>query len=346
MNNICSVPFFRITFHHDIYGRENLAAVPCCGSWLKYPYSTFSIPVKEDTHHNVDVLGAWNSIEMKRFRASILNGSYEFCKKDTCPHLVSNTFPEFPNEALPYISKKETHLNYPPLSLVLGIDRACNLKCPACRGAKEPLANKKTYQRTSSFLNCGAKVVMMNASGELFINRYMMKVLQEFSFQKYPAIECINIMTNGTCFNKTTWSSISDDAKKLIGEVSVSLDSPNKETYESIRIGGNHSITMRNMEFISQLRQQNFIKKLTLVCVVQKKNVHELLDFISYSVKMKADILVLNKIEQWGHVQDYHFNKHMALPENWQITYKDSLEKSKSLLNEHNIRIMSNIILL
>lgn len=48
MNKICGVPFFRMTFHHDSYGGKNIAAVPCCGAWLKKPYDIFSIPVKAD----------------------------------------------------------------------------------------------------------------------------------------------------------------------------------------------------------------------------------------------------------------------------------------------------------
>lgn len=344
MNKICGVPFFRMTFHHDSYGGKNIAAVPCCGAWLKKPYDIFSIPVKEDSLSNVDVMGAWNSKEMRTFRDSILDGSYRFCKKDTCPHLVNGYFQEPPSKALPFIEKGETILNYPPEFVILGIDRACNLQCRTCRGSKEPIANEKTYNRTVSFFKSGAKMVTLNASGELFVNRYMMKVLQEFSYREYPNIECINIMTNGTCFNRVSWFSISEDAQKLIGEVSVSIDSPYKETYESIRLGGNHSIITRNMNFISELRANGAIKKLSLVCVLQKKNIHEIEDFVKYAIDLKADLLILNKVERWGHNEEEYFNKNMALPEGWGFIYKDKIDKAKKLIKEHNLGLLSNII--
>jgi wyosine [tRNA(Phe)-imidazoG37] synthetase (radical SAM superfamily) len=344
MKNICGIPFSEITVHHDYYGRNNLAAVPCCGAWLKHPYSTFSLPVIEDAKNNIDIMSTWNSKELKRFRETILNESYEYCIKESCPFWVAGKLPPVPEIAKPYIQNKTTQLDYPPILTKVCIDRTCNLSCPSCRRSRESIPNELTYPRTLSFLRSGTKNIYINGSGEVFVNRYLLKILQEFSSKDFPDIEGFQIVTNGTALSKTLWYSLSDDFKDLITDINISLDSPNENTYNKIRVGGSYQALHKNIDFLSSLRVAGKLKHLTLTCVLQKGNVSELIDFVNYAIEIKADMLFVNKIEYWGHMDKPYFDEHLGLPKDWRTKYAEVITQAVDLIKKHNIKLLSNTI--
>lgn len=343
-NKICGIPFSEITIHPDIYGGNNLVVVPCCSAWLRPPYSKFLIKVDEDKENNIDVLKAWNCDEIKKFRKSVLNGDYRFCKLDTCPNWISNKLEPIPSEAFPYIEKKELHLDYPPRLIKACIDMACNLFCPSCRLEKKPISDPRTYKRILSIFSSIVKNIYINGSGEIFTNRYLVRALQEFSCEKYPHIEGFFLITNGTAFNRTNWYSISSDFKKLIKDIWISIDSPDPDNYNRLRRGGDFAILKRNLNFITKLRENEEIKKLTLTFVLQKKNIHELSQFAEFAKEVKADMVVINKIEHWGHQGILNFEREMALPEKWRSNYKDEIALTLELLKEYNIELISNVI--
>lgn len=342
--NICGVPFTEITVHHDSYGIKDLSVVPCCGAWLKTSSTSYPFPIEEGKDHTIDVLGAWNSDKYKEFRKSILDRTYRYCKKDTCPHWFEGKLPEPPPEALPYIEKGETHLDYPPILARVCIDKACNLNCPSCRSIKKTESEIYTEERFLSFFTCGIKQIYLNGSGELFVNKSMLKVLRKFSSKEYPHIEAFHIITNGTAFNRTNWYSLSPDFIRLLREVIVSVDSPHKETYEKLRVGGNFDITLKNLEFIAGLRRDNLIKKLILTDVLQKANIHEVADFVRFAHSLNADMVNFNKIEHWWSKDTAYFFNSMALPENWDKTYKTPVEEAVRLLKEYKIGLISNVV--
>jgi wyosine [tRNA(Phe)-imidazoG37] synthetase (radical SAM superfamily) len=341
---ICGIPFSEITLHPDIYGGDNLVVVPCCSAWLKPPYSKFIYPVNESKDHKIDIMGAWNSDAIKEFRASILDGSYKYCRLDTCPNWISNKLEPVPPEALPYIEKKETHLDYTPRLIKACIDMACNLSCPSCRLERKPLSDPRTYERTISLFSSGVKNIYINGSGEVFINRYLMRALQEFSCEKFPDIEGFFLITNGTAFTRTNWYTVSPDFKKLIKDTWISIDSPNPDTYKKLRRDSDFSIIRRNLEFITQLRVSGELKKLTLTFVYQKYNVHEICDFIEFAHEIKADTIVINKIQHWGHQSILYFERNMDLPNDWKTIYSYELTKAKDLLKKYKIELISNVI--
>jgi hypothetical protein len=341
---ICGIPFIEAIFHHDCYNVRGISALPCCGAWLNTAKAKLPVPVKEDAQHNIDVLGAWNSAEFKEFRRSVLKGTYEYCKKETCPHWCAGKLPEPPVEALPYIEKGETHLSYPPLLVRACIDKACNLTCPSCRSVRQRTPEIHSYERLISILSSGVKTIYINGSGELFINQPLLRALREFSYDKYPHIEQIDIITNGTAFNRTNWYSLPEDFLKLIREVIVSVDSPNKETYEKLRLGGSFPTTIKNLEFMSKLRRENRIKRFILTSVIQKDTILEMLDFTRLAITLNADALILNKIEYWDSRELSYFNKNMALPAGWEKTYKDIIDETKSLIDASGLGLLSNVI--
>jgi sulfatase maturation enzyme AslB (radical SAM superfamily) len=343
-NKICGIPFAEMAFHPRRHDEKNLIAIPCCSSWLKPPYSLFTINVKEDPCGNIDVMGAWNSAEYATFRRSILDGSYRYCRSDICPHLISGNLPSVPAEALPFIEKGKTCLDYPPLSTSISIDRACNLACPSCRPRLNNIPNEKTYQRILSLLSSGTGHIFINGSGEIFINKHIMRVFRDFSFKKYPDIHGFSLITNGTALNKTAWYSLSEDFRSAVHDINVSVDSPVKEVYEKIRVGGNFEILLKNMIFISELRKENILKCLVMTSVLQKLTIGDLPKFIQYAISCHADHLILNKIENWGHYSDNQFKMNMDLPGDWDVTYRTEIIESINLMRANNITWTSNVL--
>jgi sulfatase maturation enzyme AslB (radical SAM superfamily) len=339
-NKICGIPFKEIAFHY----KEFIAAVPCCSSWLKPPYSLFINNVRESINGDINVMEYWNSKDMQIFRRSILDGTYRYCKVDVCPYLKYGTLPPVPDEAIPYIEKGTTHLGYPPLRINTSLDPACNLMCPSCRPAKMNKPNEKTYQRMISILASGTQHVFVNGSGEVFVNKYLMQVFQEFSCEKYPAIQQFSIITNGTAFNRTVWYSLSKDFKKSLHDINISIDSPIKKTYEKIRVGGNFENLMKNMEFIAQLRKENSIKLLIASFVLQRSNIEELPQIIDYAHSIHTDLLTLNKVEDWAVTTSANFNNKLALPPNWRIIYKNEINVAKDLIKNYGMQYISNVI--
>jgi len=344
MKNICGIPFSEIVIHHDYRDRDNLAAVSCCSAWLKPPYSTFSLPVIEDVNNNIDIMVTWNSEELKKFRETILDGSYTYCIKESCPFWVNGKLPPVPEIAEHYIRNKIVQLEYPPISIKLGIDRACNLTCPSCRNTKNIIPKEATYKRTLSFFKSGAKVISFSYSGEVFVNRYLLKILQEFSHSQFPDIEELQVLTNGTALSKTLWYSLSNDFKAILTDLCISLDSPNELTYNKLRVGGNYQALHKNIEFLSSLRTTGELKQLTLMCVLQKINVIELVEFVNYAIKVKANSLIIHKIEHWGHKDKSYFDEHLGLPKDWQVKYAEIIKEAINLIKLHNIKLVSNVI--
>jgi sulfatase maturation enzyme AslB (radical SAM superfamily) len=343
-DKICGVPFSELAIHPKKTDEYLLSAIPCCSSWLKPPYSQFSIEVKEDPSGKIDIAGAWNSPLYIAFRESILSGSYQYCRPDVCPYFTLGDFPPLPEEALPYIEKKETYLNYPPITINVAIDRACNLSCPSCRTKLYNEPKEKSYQRIISILSSGVKHIFINGAGELFINRYLMKAFRGFSFNSYPNVRRFSVITNGTALNRTAWYTLSDDFRSALYSINVSIDSPKKETYEKIRVGGKFEVLIKNLEFISKLREEGSVKHLILTSVLQRLNIAELPKFVKYAICIKADHLNLNRIENWGHFDSDEFKNRIDLPENWEVTYKDEIAEAVHLMIENGVSWVSNTI--
>jgi len=343
-DRICGVPFADMAIHPRKSDENKLSVIPCCSSWLKPPYSLFPIEITEDSLGKIDVMSAWNSQHYLTFRESILNGSYRYCRPDVCPYFSSGNFPPVPTEALPYIEKKETYLNYPPITINVAIDRACNLSCPSCRRKLYNEPKEKSYHRIVSILSSGAKHIFVNGAGELFINKYLMKAFRDFSFDTYPNIRRFSIITNGTALNRTAWYTLSDDFRNALYDINVSIDSPIRETYEKIRVGGNFEVLLKNLEFISKLRKEGAIKNFVLTSVLQRLNIAELPKFVKYAISINADHLNINRIENWGHYSSYTFKDKIDIPRDWEITYKDEIAEAICLMKDNGISWISNTI--
>ena len=76
---------------------------PCCPGWLKDNNGKSSQTGFKygNIYKNPNWEDIWNGDEAQKFRKSILDGSFKYCREDVCPHLQN-------------ISDKPSKLSYPP----------------------------------------------------------------------------------------------------------------------------------------------------------------------------------------------------------------------------------------
>lgn len=259
----------------------------------------------------------WNSDEFKKVRASILDGSYLYCKTDLCPEIQSDNLLDIgvieDQAILDAYFKGELALKSRPKEINLSFDQTCNLACPSCR--TDFITNVTDEQRglmekiTADLLNrdlSDTKIIACS-SGDPFVGEYFRKFLFELEGDKHPGLE-IQIMTNGTLFNRVAWEKMHKIHKQL-AMVCISIDAATESTYKITRKGGNWRMLMDNLEFLSGLRLRGEIPFLRLDFVVQDYNFREIPDFVRLGEKLGVDQVFFQKIANWGTFSSEEYEK-------------------------------------
>ena len=277
---VCTNPFRYI----DI---QTNADYVCCPSWC-----TANIKMENDD--------SWTSPTAIAIRKSVLDGSYKYCEHIICPSLSQllnnekvsiNFLPIDEFKKLYNIINIEDveNIKNTPEEIVFGFDRSCNFKCPSCRAelvpnddtnSKEHKSKLKILEYIETNFAKGVKKLLITGSGDPFYSKIYREYLQNFDETKYPNLEEIQIITNGTLLNKTMWDSLS--AKKYIKIIEISIDAGSKFTYENItRLNGHWDILIKNLKFISTIET---LDNVVVSMVVSEKNYLEMSMFYDIMV--------------------------------------------------------------
>ena len=99
--------------------------------------------------------------------------------------------------------------------------------------------------------------------------------LVNFDKAKYPALESIQIVTNGNMLTERMWSKMK--ASPYIKMIEISIDSGDPYNYENrIRIGGKWDVLMKNLAFISTIKT---LDEVIVSMVVSENNFTEMKRF-------------------------------------------------------------------
>jgi len=340
---ICGVPFSNFMLHVDPKSNGNIIYMACCPAWLNPPYNSSIMSIPEDDSGFINLDSLWNSKSMVTFRKSVVDGSYSFCNILKCPYYVSDDLSPLPDRAKELIERGVFEMDYPPSYIQANIDRACNLTCPSCREYPNAQPNPKSYVRLKSLLLSGVESIYLNGTGEIFRNQYLLSALNEITKETYPNLKTVGIISNGTLLNKTMWASLSKGFKSLVKRIDISVDAASEQIYRKVRVGGNFSRLLDNLHFIGSLKKENEIENFSISLVLQKVNIHELLNFIKLAKDVNADAVCILRIEDWHARPHQEFLDNMALPVNWEVTYKDYLEEARKLAVDNSIYFFSNL---
>jgi MoaA/NifB/PqqE/SkfB family radical SAM enzyme len=273
-----------------------------CTSWL--PQSIGNLQVKSLD----DIIGSGMH---QHLQGSIADGTYRYCNEHQCSYILSN-------EVLNDRPSRIKHLR-------LAIDDSCNLRCPSCRKAMIFHKGESAYRlgirladRINDWLHSYQypMQVHIGSDGDPFashVYRHFMEQTPERDSIKY------SILTNGLMFKEfhTRVPNVIGNLKEL----GVSIDGATKHTYEKLRLGGKWEKILEALECMAEQKQRHGFRFI-LHYVVQKDNYHEMQEIIDLGEQYNADRVWLNRIEDWGTMDDFRSQNIWSTKE-----YLDELDK-------------------
>lgn len=243
----------------------------------------------------------WHSTAAERARQSIIDGSFAFCRKTSCPYCERDELLDLTDEEL----KKASVPTPLPLEINMANDHICNIACTKCRtsiycpeeGEREKIDD--ALQRLLPFAN-QTKLLSMNGGGEFLANPSFIRFLEQLRPED-PDFR-LNLETNGILFDEAHWARFSHLSNYHI-DVSVTIDSLRREVYRYLSGGFDHlELALNNFRFLSKLRREGKINHLSVGMVVQECNFWEVPEYIntfSHSDEFEVDSIVMKPLYKW-----------------------------------------------
>lgn len=248
----------------------------------------------------------WNSGIAQEVRQSILDGNFKFCNKAHCPYILQRRLPkrsELQGRYLQYVKNNQT-ISDAPQTVFMSYDQTCNLACPSCRseliGAKGEAIKRYMSITENTVIPAleNAEFLYMNGVGDVFSSKCCKKVLSIIDRKKNKDLK-IRFVSNGQLFNQKNWGEFLN-IHGMLDEVSISLDSTIKDTYERLRWPGKFDNIMKNLDFLSDLHKQGQIKTFKISMVYQRENYKEMPEFIKFGKRLGCDNVIFMRLLNWG----------------------------------------------
>lgn len=287
---VCTKPFhwFELGWKKQVYA--------CCSGWVTTPIGK----LPEQTAGNV-----WHGARAREFRASVLDGSFKFCKTEFCPHLREMSGPVM---YLPdaYVEEMKKQVDAPelPKRLNCSYDSSCNLSCPSCRTdvqmatKQERQENDLVFEHLLEEFGNSLEHIVITGSGDPFASRHFWNILTNGCLAKYPHIN-IRLHTNGQLLDAKHWQRLAP-IQKQIKEIEISFDGASQATFEANRYPAQWGKQLENFNFISKVREENGFNWLQSSFVVQSNNWYEMIDFIHLSLAHNVDHILFTALNNWG----------------------------------------------
>ena len=235
----------------------------------------------------------WYGDKADKFRKSLQDGSYQFCKSDRCPYLANHRLdtvltdyevPEFPR----YCS--------------LSYEEQCNYVCKFCREKKyipasgEQEQYKKIETEVNKFIG-ELNTLSTNGVGEVFCSPSTMNILRNVKLKENAKVQ---LESNGSLFNEKNWKKIENIGSYDL-EVIITLHSYDEDTYQFLS-GTTLSVdnVICNLEFIKSLRKENIVNRFEIATVICERNFRQMPDFVKRSLEFNPDSIRLRFFEPYG----------------------------------------------
>ena len=181
-----------------------------------------------------------------------------------------------------------------------------------------------------------ARFVSTDGQGDCFASPYIMNMLERF-VPLNPDLK-ITLETNGVLFDEDHWNRIRHLSKHYIRCV-ITVSSFRRATYKYLA-GGHDDLErlLRNLHFISGLREKGEINNLSVSMIIQDRNFRELPDFVQRCIEeFHVDEVRLNPIYKWFQLtEDEYLEKDILNPnhtyhEEYLDVLKDERLKSEKI---------------
>lgn len=201
--------------------------------------------------------------------------------------------------------------NHKPTHIIIEPSNLCNINCVQCRsresieqlkreGVKFGNLSMEILKKILEFVPFAGSI-HLSGWGEPYMHPDFEQILKEI--RKKNKYAFIRFNTNATLLNKKRLTTL---IWLPVNMVSISIDSPFKSTFESIRRGAKFEKIVENLLLINELKQfYNTCNPLIMFAfVVLKENIEQLPDMAKFAKKYNADFLycinVDNKINDYG----------------------------------------------
>jgi sulfatase maturation enzyme AslB (radical SAM superfamily) len=296
LSRTCEFPFNRIDL------QENGNAAVCCAHWMP-GFSLGNVITGKETASEI-----FNNSQAVAARQSVLDGSFRYCDHEKCPLISGQQLPskaDVPGDNAKRAVATGEVIFESPSFVLLAFDQSCNLSCPSCRAdvitekmGMQTLKEKLVEESIIPMLR-GAKTLNINPAGEIFVSRPLRRLLSKLNSTAYPGLK-IEIITNGTLFNKREWEKF-PGIHGMVTRVRVSTDGATKETFEKLRRGAHWETFIENMRFLGELRRSGAIDALMFSFTYQRDNFREMSLFVDVTHDIDPGrIVIFEKLENWG----------------------------------------------
>tara|TARA_B100001564_G_scaffold357296_1_gene373222 strand:+ start:2326 stop:3369 length:1044 start_codon:yes stop_codon:yes gene_type:complete len=290
---LCTVPFG----YSEVFQDKHYL---CCPGWLP-----------ESVYETGNMKTDFFSDKANEIRESIIDGSYKYCSETQCPHLsnikqgkqIDGRFLPKTDHNIETLRNKNTFHN-----INLCFDESCNYKCPSCRldfinfkGKEVETVEEKLLQVENELAPTLTKMTLTGGGDPFFSNSFR-KFLLRFEPRKFPLLQNIHILTNGSLWTESLWNKL-HKIHPYVKTCEISIDAATKHTYENeVRLGGVWEKLLNNLQFITTITT---IRSFTFSFVTQDTNFREMLMFCqlfnsSHNLKDKKYTIFFNHITNWG----------------------------------------------
>lgn len=222
-----------------------------------------------------------------------------------------------------------------PRQLHILLNSKCNLQCEMCGMFKGRYKFSDRHFKELIKLMPYLQLLIIQG-GEIFLDSRINTILKYALKNKVK----VDLLTNGLLINEKIADQLADAGVNLV----FSIDSPFKETYESIRLGAKFEKLINNIIILNEARKlKKTCIKTAINMVVMKKNYKHIEAMIEFSKKYKFNALILSTVT--GSLTDDRKEKFSSLKINNEIleefTTKIALYKKQA--NQAGISLFNHI---
>ncbi len=315
----CSSPYDTIMI------QENGNVVSCiCGGW--HTYGSMG-----NLHQN-SLSEIFNNQHFNNFRNSIVDQSFKYCLKDQCPKLWN----------LDEVHNFDFVKNYPrlPTTILLAIDRNCNLKCGSCRNSLtwEKPANVQAKKildiLVDEYKNFDSQVTFQcDGAGDIFAST----AYKEFFFREdLPKCFRFNLTSNGNLISKNLH--ILEKIQSQILSVGLSFDAATQDVYKDVR-GGKLDLIIEGVKAMQNLG----IERINSSFIIQKKNYFQVADYVNLCKDLGIRPIWISKLDRWWHMSDQWW-KENKLDDNPAVDYSQLIPLLRSIKHDQDVTMCGGVM--
>lgn len=216
----------------------------------------------------------YNSEAAKKFRQTLIDGTYDFCNEENCPYMANNILDSqiIEIDEIPEL----------PEIVSLAYDKRCNYHCTCCISRSDEKMNPQVQEKIEKEIRealPAVKVFSANGLGEIFVSDSMLKLISEWDPKKIEGAE-FELETNGSLFNETNWEKIKNigDANLKVFLTVHSFDEAAYQYLSGTKLKIDNII--ENLRFVKKLREEGKINYLEIAMVMQERNFRTMPEFI------------------------------------------------------------------